>query len=116
MTFTMGDIGAIALAIIGAVLTVLNIIDKVIALKTKADEPERALEYRITALETQVVDMKRYLDNDKRSIDELKGSNNIILQTLFSLLAHEITGNSIDRLKQTQADLQKYLAGRGIDV
>ena len=116
MTLTLGELGAIALAVMGAFLTVLNIIDKTIALKTKASEPERIVESRLAALEKDVDDMKRYLDNDKRSIDELKASNNIILRVLFALLNHEVTGNSIDKLKETQTELQDFLANRGINV
>ena len=116
MTLTLGDLGAIALALVGAILTILNIIDKVIVLKTKADEPERIVENRVTALEKDVSEIKRYLDNDKKSIDELRASNNIILRVLFALLNHEVTGNSIDKLKEIQTDLQDFLANRGISV
>lgn len=116
MTFTLGDLGGIALVIIGAVLTLLNIIDKTIALKAKSEEPEKTQDARITTLEVEMRDVKQYLDNDKRSITELRACNNMSMRALFAILSHLVSGNDITRLKSTQSEMQDFLTNRGIDV
>ena len=54
----------------------------------------------------------RMLDNDNRRLKEVEESNNMILQCLLVIINHEITGNSIDKLKDTRTKLEKYLIER----
>lgn len=54
MAFTTEQIIAAFIALIGFILTILNIVDKSIALKKNADAPFRELERRVTALEVKV--------------------------------------------------------------
>lgn len=114
--FSLGDLVAYGVALLGVILTILNIIDKKHTLTKISQEPDVIRDARISNLEYEIKELKQYLSNDKKNIDELRASNNIILQSLFSLLAHSITGNSIEQLKQTQTDLQRFLASRGISV
>lgn len=107
---------AYIIAGVGLVLTILNIVDRVITLKAKALEPAKKQDERIAALESKIKDMERFMDNDKRSIDELRASTNIILRVLFVLLNHEVSGNSVDKIKETLNDLQIFLTNRGINV
>ena len=104
------------LAGVGLVLTLLNIIDRVISLKAKALEPAKKQEERIAASENKLKDMERFLDNDKRNIDELRASTNFILRVLFVLLNNAVSGNSVDKIKETLNDLQVFLTNRGINV
>lgn len=59
------------------------------------------------------------LANDKREIDKLKkrvdnqeSATNIILRALMTLCDHEITGNSIDHLRETKQEITDYLTKR----
>lgn len=59
------------------------------------------------------------LANDKREIDKLKKrvdnqetASNIILRALMTLCDHEITGNSIEHLRETKQEITEYLTSR----
>lgn len=56
MTFTAGQVFAFVIAVIGLILTILNIYDKVTAIKKAAGEPLDLLEKRVTALEVKQVE------------------------------------------------------------
>ena len=43
------------------------------------------------------------------AIERIENSNEIICESLFALLNHEITGNSVDKLIKQRDNLQKYL-------
>ena len=43
------------------------------------------------------------------AIERIENSNEIICESLFALLNHEITGNSVDKLIKQRDNLKKYL-------
>lgn len=52
------------------------------------------------------------LIKDYNRINEIEKSNNMICKCMLALMDHEITGNSVEKLKSTRADLQNYLIDR----
>lgn len=52
------------------------------------------------------------LASDKKRIDELENGNAVLCRGILALLNHEITGNSVDKLKTAQQDLTNYLIER----
>lgn len=54
----------------------------------------------------------KLLANDKERIDEMEGMLRQLCSGLKALLDHEITGNSIERLKGARDALDKYLINR----
>ncbi len=51
----------------------------------------------------------RLLDNDNKRIHKIEESNQLILRCMLDLINHEITGNGIEKMKQTRDDLQEFL-------
>ena len=49
------------------------------------------------------------LDRDKKRIDSLEDGNKVLLRGILAMLNHEITGNSVDKLKAAQDEITKYL-------
>lgn len=49
------------------------------------------------------------LDNDNRRLKEIEDSNKMMLQCLLVMINHNITGNGIDKLKETRDELQEFL-------
>ena len=49
------------------------------------------------------------LGNDDRRLKEIEESNKMMLQCLLVILNHNITGNGIDRMKETRDELQEFL-------
>lgn len=59
-----------------------------------------------------VTDHARMLDNDNRRLQELESTNRMICKSLLVLLDHEITGNSVDKLKEAKKEMQDFLISR----
>ncbi len=52
------------------------------------------------------------LENDNKRLKSIEETNKVICKSMFALLDHEITGNSIEKLKNAKQDMQEYLIGR----
>ena len=91
----------VAAALIAFTLSVWALVEKI----RKARQPKLDLEQW-----QRETDLK--LDKDKKRIDSLEDGNVVLCKAILAMLNHEITGNSIERLKQAQQDLQNYLIER----
>ena len=49
------------------------------------------------------------LERDYARLNSAENADKMICKTLLALLDHEITGNSIERLKSTKKDLQNFI-------
>ena len=65
-----------------------------------------------TDLKEAVQKHTEYLANDDRRLKEVEQSNNMILQGLLVLINHDITGNGVDKLKETRDELNEYLINK----
>ncbi|MDO4549424.1 MAG: CTP synthase [Clostridia bacterium] len=52
------------------------------------------------------------LDNDNKRLTELEGGSRECCKALLALLDHEITGNSIEKIKMARDDMNRYLIER----
>ena len=91
----------ITLSIFGAISIIGGGITMIIRLFT----PYKKMRYTVEK-HTQL------LEKDNKRINETEESNKIICKTLLVLIEHEITGNSIDKLKSTKQELQEYLINK----
>lgn len=114
MTFTTGQLVTIVVGAAAFILSLLNIWDRSHIINERLNKPQKDLEERVAKAEHDIEDIKRWLDNDKRSIDELKASNNMSMKVQFALLNHSIHKDNEDELKHVQAEMQQFLASRGI--
>lgn len=51
----------------------------------------------------------RLLDKDNQRIHKTEESNQLILRCMLDLINHEITGNGIEKMKETRDVLQDFL-------
>lgn len=63
-------------------------------------------------LRNDVDEHSRLLENDNRRLNDIEESNRMILQSLLVIINHEITGNGIEKMKDTRDKLQEYLIER----
>ena len=63
----------------------------------------------VTNLKKQVEKHDDLLDNDHKRLTSIEQTNKMICKSLVALLDHEITGNGIEKLKTTKAEMQNYL-------
>ena len=52
------------------------------------------------------------LNKDEKRISSLEEGNKALCQGMLAMLNHEITGNSVDKLRKAQETMQEYLINR----
>lgn len=118
MAFTTGQIVAFVIGLLGAILTILNIIDKYIGLKDKNDTPFKTLANKVEEHEVRLnkVESSLYLGNDR--FREQENTNEVLLRSLLALIEFEITyllqeGKPISKdLERAKDDLHSFLSKR----
>lgn len=93
----------------GALCSVAAAVAVIYKVFRKALEPEETQTRRIEALESQVVELKKFLATDKDRLDAVDEGNRITQEALLALLSHAINGNDIESLTKAKKDLQAYL-------
>lgn len=118
MTFTTGQIIAFIIGLLGAILTILNIIDKSISLKAMKDSPFKALSGRIDEHEVEIREIKASLlqGNDRfRAQDD---TNEVLIHSVLALIEFEIQYCLTEHkepskdLERAKDDLHSYLSKR----
>lgn len=112
MTFTPPEVFAGVVALIGLLLTVLNIIDKMSTINARAREPEKEQNERLQKLEDEVKDIKDKLNNDNERLTKHEKSEKVMMQALKALLSHSIDGNNVDEMKDAAKELDSYLINK----
>ena len=123
MTFTAGELSAAILAIVGLVLTILNIVDKTATLKARATEPEKEQNKRLDDIEDSIRRIKERLDDGNkrfeadaakiRALEEnMRTSNKVIIESLQALTVHALDNSHVDELKEAKKTLDSYLLSR----
>lgn len=86
------------------------------AIIAKLFAPIKRIETRLDALEKKHAEDQgnnnEKFSRDHEDIHKLDESNRHICECMLALMDHEITGNSVDRLKQARNDLNSFLINR----
>jgi len=99
--------------VVAGILTLFNLIDRIIAYANKPKETTDELKRRIEMLERKTdEDIKQKFDNIDTEIANLKESNKVILGGLLALLKHSIDGNNTDSLHKAEEELTDYLRNK----
>ena len=106
MAFTTGQIVAFVIGLLGAILTILNIIDKYIALKDKSDSPFNSLVGKVEEHEVRIgkIESSLFLGNDR--FREQESTNEVLLRSILALVEFEIQ-YCITENKPISKDLEK---------
>ena len=75
----------------------------------KLFDPFKKLKVKVNEHECKRNDDFNRMGKMDEAIERIENSNEIICESLFALLNHEITGNSVDKLIKQRDNLQKYL-------
>lgn len=92
-------VGYIIVQIFNAVMT---------AIKNWRDEKRRK-DRPVDTLETKVEEHEKRLRKDYDRINDLEEGNRVMMRAMMAILSHEISGNSIDKLKASMDEIQRYL-------
>lgn len=63
-------------------------------------------------LKAEVEKHSHLLDEDNRRLKEVEESMKMTLQSLLVIINHDITGNGIEKMKETRDKLQDYLVNK----
>ena len=92
--------------IAAGVLTIYNLIDKIVTASKKAKEPTEEQEKREADLERKI------LENYDKRITDIEKGNKVTQKAILALLEHSIDGNNTDGLKRAKDELSQYLVDR----
>ena len=114
----MGEWFNTTIIVVAGVLTVLNLIDKVVGWVKDLKKPQNDLESRVALLERKVegeyklifASYDEKLQRDYDSINSIKKTNSLIIQSLLALTKHAEDGNNIEDLKDARKELEKYIS------
>lgn len=71
--------------------------------------PFRKLKQDLENLKREMEEWKGYQKIDHKELQKLEIGNEKICKCLLAITDHELTGNSVDRLKQAKNEMQDYL-------
>lgn len=75
----------------------------------QAKQPQKDIEERVGAIETDIKDIKNKLNNDYDSINQNREDTQLLMRSMFNLIENKITGNNIEGLKKTRDELIQAL-------
>lgn len=92
--------------IAAGVLTIFNVIDKIVTKVKEAKEPTQDLEKRVAELERKI------LENYDKRIADIEQGNKVTQRAILALLEHAIDGNNKNQLIRAKDNLNDYLTDR----
>ncbi len=63
-------------------------------------------------LKAKVERHEELLMNDNERLKDIELSNKMILNCMFVIINHDLTGNGIDKMKEARDELQEYLINK----
>ena len=97
------------IVIAAGVLTMFNVIDKIVTTIKAAKNPVDDLKKRVDDLERKISDSYPRYDS---KIEVNEDGNRVVQRAILELLKHSIDGNNIDGLKDAEKELSKYLISK----
>lgn len=94
---------AVFLLLVGVYNTIMS------AIKTQRDEKKRR-EQPVTDLETKVNEHDRKLEHDHERMNDMEGAIRILMRSQIAQLDHAISGNSVDKLRESKDEILNYLS------
>jgi hypothetical protein len=114
--FSAYEIWACILAIIGLILTILNIIDKWATLRQRNKAPDYERDRRIGELEKEVARINVKLNSDRRIIEDLQSTNALLVKGILALLEiqeHSDASNT-EQIRDIKKEMQHFLITKGL--
>ena len=108
----MTGIWAIAVAGFGLLLTVLNIVDKVVVMRERSHRPWEEMVNRIGSLEEWKKDVDRRLEDGDKRFDGIEKGNQVTQKVLLALLDYYLNkdnSDALDELKKARKELYDYM-------
>ena len=96
--------------VVAGILTIFNLVDRIIAYANKPKETIDELKRQIEMLERKTdEEFKRKFDNIDTEIGNLKESNKFLIGGMLALLEHSLDGNNTKGLEKSKKELTEFL-------
>lgn len=105
-------LAAIVLACIGAYNSIMTARKNHREEKMQRESPVTRLAERVDKHDSMLATDKRRLDEMDGRIEKIETQSTIILRGVRSLLSHEVSGNSVDKLQKSLQEIDEYLIER----
>ena len=96
----------VALYLCGCVGIIAGAVAAVVAAVNTFKKPAKELTERVDDIEDHIKDIDKFLENDKKAIEQLTDKINDLLKIELADLDHQIEGNGIERMKEIRRELQ----------
>lgn len=103
----------VLLVILGAVGTIGKGLEVIASFRKPNKEKETATVQALEDHDEKLANDKRRLDAHEAQLGEMRRMMQVLCVAMKALLSHEINGNSIDKLKTANDQLDAYLIGVG---
>ena len=70
--------------------------------------PFRKLKERVESLENELTDLKSYQNADHKELQKIETGTEKICKCVLAITDHELTGNSVDKLRQAKDEMQDF--------
>lgn len=111
---TILAIGGALMGVLGACLTIMNIVDKIIAYKKMINSPEVEQNNRLDSLEGRMDDVEDTLKTVVDQHENTKEALVLSMQALFDLININIDGGKVEELKATRSNLQAFISQNSV--
>lgn len=91
VTLTPGQIWTFIIAMVGLILTILNIWDKIVTMKKNADAPIKDLQKRVTELEVKQLDQEHRLEDGSEIFKRQAKINKMFERVNLAFIDFEIS-------------------------
>lgn len=105
----MAEWWEITLVIMGAIITIFTIWEKVESRANKFREPTSAIETRVSLIEQKMTEYELRFKRDKERLDDIEISNKLTLRATLALLNHSLTGNNEEEMSKVKKDLENFI-------
>ena len=95
----------------GLILTLLNIANMMWVFKSRAQEPHKEIEQRVSNLEKEVSKLDERIFDEDEKIKNLEAATKMLLESTRALLANMISENP-EEIKQAYKNLNEFLVNR----
>lgn len=109
---TLANIIVGVLAVAGFITAVGGAI-KIIAEGIRAAKaPNKSQDKRLDQAESDIKEIRGFLDQDKKRLDSLDNGNRVTQRALIALLGHGLDGNNQKQMQAAKSELESYLINR----
>ena len=103
------EIVTAVLAVAGAISTLGAAANWLVKLIGALKAPNAEQNSRLDKLEKHMEDVDKFLDADKKRLDNVDESTRVTQRALLALLAHGIDGNHLPQMEEAKTELQNHL-------